>query len=59
MRSRVGEFGNPGDAIKRCRSVPISCADRGAVMVQFRSMVDTLLAMSVIPMAIFGGVLGL
>ena len=57
----VGEFGNLQDAIQRLSIVvPISLALIGAAaVVQFRLDGDTLLAMSVIPMAIFGGVLGL
>lgn len=57
----VGEFGNLQDAIKRLSIVvPISLALIGVLLfLNFGSMVDTLLAMSVIPMAIFGGVLGL
>jgi len=57
----VGEFGNLQDAIKRLSIVvPISLALIAALLFfNFGSMVDTLLAMSVIPMAIFGGVLGL
>ena len=57
----VGEFGNLQDAIKRLSVVvPISLALIGVLLFfNFGSMVDTLLAMSVIPMAIFGGVLGL
>src|SRR6476619_1066435 len=57
----VGEFGNLQDAIKRLSIVvPISLALIAALLwLNFGSMVDTLLAMSVIPMAIFGGVLGL
>ncbi len=57
----VGEFGNLQDAIKRLSIVvPISLALIGMLLFfNFGSMVDTLLAMSVIPMAIFGGVLGL
>jgi heavy metal efflux system protein len=57
----VGEFGNLQDAIRRLSIVvPISLA-LIAIMLWFNfgSMVDTLLAMSVIPMAVFGGVLGL
>lgn len=57
----VGEFGNLQDAIRRLSIVvPISLA-LIAVMLWFNfgSMVDTLLTMSVIPMAVFGGVLGL
>ena len=57
----VGEFGNLQDAIKRLSIVvPISLALIGLLLwFNFGSMVDTMLAMSVIPMAIFGGVLGL
>src|SRR5713101_1118637 len=57
----VGEFGNLLDAIKRLSIVvPISLALIAVLLwFNFGSMVDTLLAMSVIPMAIFGGVLGL
>ena len=57
----VGEFGNLQDAIKRLSIVvPISLALIAILLwFNFGSMVDTLLAMSVIPMAIFGGVLGL
>lgn len=57
----VGEFGNLQDAIRRLSIVvPISLALIGILLwFNFGSMTDTLLAMSVIPMAIFGGVLGL
>jgi cobalt-zinc-cadmium resistance protein CzcA len=57
----VGEFGNLQDAIKRLSIVvPISLALIAILLwFNFGSMIDTLLAMSVIPMAIFGGVLGL
>ncbi|TKW71375.1 MAG: efflux RND transporter permease subunit, partial [Bradyrhizobium icense] len=57
----VGEFGNLQDAIKRLSIVvPISLALIAVLLwFNFSSVVDTLLAMSVIPMAIFGGVLGL
>ena len=57
----VGEFGNLQDAIKRLSIVvPISLALIAVLLFfNFGSVVDTLLAMSVIPMAIFGGVLGL
>ena len=49
------------DAIRRLWIVcPISLALIGVLLwFDFGSMTDTLLAMSVIPMAIFGGVLGL
>lgn len=57
----VGEFGNLQDAIRRLSIVvPISLALIAILLwFNFGSMPDTLLAMSVIPMAIFGGVLGL
>src|SRR5512140_2176271 len=57
----VGEFGNLQDDIKRLWIVvPISLALIGVLLwFNFGSMADTLLAMSVIPMAIFGGVVGL
>src|SRR5438270_330853 len=57
----VGEFGNLQDAIKRLSIVvPISLTLIAILLwFNFGSMIDTLLAMSVIPMAIFGGVLGL
>src|SRR5205807_2630979 len=53
--------GNLQDAIKRLSVVvPISLALIAILLwFNFGSMIDTLLAMSVIPMAIFGGVLGL
>jgi len=57
----VGEFANLQDAIKRLSIVvPISLALIAILLwFNFGSITDTLLAMSVIPMAIFGGVLGL
>jgi heavy metal efflux system protein len=57
----VGEYGNLQDAIKRLSIVvPISLALIAILLwFNFGSITDTLLAMSVIPMAIFGGVLGL
>ena len=53
----VGEFGNLQDAIRRLAIVvPISLALIGILLwLNFGSMVDTLLAMSVIPMAMIGG----
>src|SRR5439155_2282460 len=57
----VGEFGNLQDAIRRLSVVvPISLT-LIAVLIWFNfgSVVDTILTMSVIPMAVFGGVLGL
>jgi len=57
----VGEFGNLQDAIARLSIVvPISLMLIGILLwLNFGSVIDTLLAMSVIPIAIFGGVLGL
>ncbi|WP_041559657.1 efflux RND transporter permease subunit [Afipia carboxidovorans] len=57
----VGEFGNLQDAIKRLSVVvPISLALIAVLLwFNFGSVTDTLLAMSVIPMAVLGGVLGL
>jgi len=57
----VGEFGNLQDAIRRLSIVvPISLALIAMLLwFNFGSFADTLLAMSVIPMAIFGGVVGL
>lgn len=57
----VGEFGNLQAAITRLSIVvPISLALIAVLLwFNFGSMTDTLLAMSVIPMAVFGGVLGL
>jgi cobalt-zinc-cadmium resistance protein CzcA len=57
----VGEFGNLQDAIKRLSIVvPISLT-LIAVLIWFNfgSVVDTILTMTVIPMAVFGGVVGL
>ncbi len=57
----VGEFGNLQDAIARLQvMVPLSLLLIGALLwLNFKSMRDTLLAMSVIPMAIVGGIMGL
>jgi heavy metal efflux system protein len=57
----VGEFGNLQDAIKRLSVVvPISLTLIAALIwFNFGSVVDTVLTMSVIPMAVFGGILGL
>jgi cobalt-zinc-cadmium resistance protein CzcA len=57
----VGEFGNLQDAIKRLSIVvPISLALIAMLIwFNFGSVVDTILTMSVIPMAVLGGVLGL
>jgi cobalt-zinc-cadmium resistance protein CzcA len=57
----VGEFGNLQDAIKRLSIVvPISLALIAMLIwFNFGSVVDTLLTMTVIPMAVLGGILGL
>jgi heavy metal efflux system protein len=57
----VGEFGNLQDAIHRLSIVvPISLALIAMLIwFNFGSVVDTILTMSVIPMAVFGGILGL
>jgi cobalt-zinc-cadmium resistance protein CzcA len=57
----VGEFGNLQDAIRRLSIVvPISLALIAMLIwFNFGSVVDTVLTMSVIPMAVFGGVVGL
>lgn len=57
----VGEFGNLQAALSRLSIVvPISLALIALLLwFNFGSVTDTLLAMSVIPMAVFGGVLGL
>jgi cobalt-zinc-cadmium resistance protein CzcA len=57
----VGEFGNLQDAIKRLSIVvPISLALIAMLIwFNFGSVIDTLLTMSVIPMAVFGGIVGL
>src|SRR6202000_513512 len=57
----VGEFGNLQDAIKRLSVVvPISLALIAMLIwFNFGSVVDTILTMSVIPRAVFGGILGL
>ena len=57
----VGEFGNLQDAIKRLSIVvPISLALIAMLIwFNFGSVIDTVLTMSVIPMAVFGGILGL
>ena len=55
----VGEFGNLQDAIARLKIVvPLSLVMIAMLLwINFGSITDTLLAMSVIPMAIIGGVL--
>lgn len=57
----VGEFGNLKDAIARLQIVvPLSLVLIAILLwVNFGSVTDMLLAMSVIPMAIIGGVFGL
>src|SRR5580692_4486052 len=57
----VGEFGNLQDAIRRLSIVvPISLTLIAVLIwLNFGSVVDTILTMSVIPMAVFGGILGL
>jgi cobalt-zinc-cadmium resistance protein CzcA len=57
----VGEFGNLQDAIGRLRIVvPITLGLIALLLwINFGSLGDTLLAMSVIPMAIIGGIIGL
>ena len=57
----VGEFGNLRDAIARLKIVvPLSLALIALLLwINFGSVIDTLLAMSVIPMAIVGGVFAL
>ena len=57
----VGEFGNLQDAIARLEVVvPVSLAVIALLLwINFNSVRDTLLAMSVIPLAVIGGILGL
>jgi cobalt-zinc-cadmium resistance protein CzcA len=57
----VGEFGNLQDAIARLKIVvPLSLVMIAMLLwINFGSITDTLLAMSVIPMAVIGGVLAL
>ena len=57
----VGEFGNLQDAIARLEIVvPVSLALIALLLwINFGSVPDTLLAMSVIPMAVIGGIFGL
>ncbi len=57
----VGEFGNLQDAIARLKVVvPLSLALIALLLwVNFGSVPDTILAMSVIPMAVIGGIFGL
>ena len=57
----VGEFGELQDAIARLKvMVPFSIALIGVLLfVNFSSLVDTLLAASVIPMALIGGIFAL
>jgi heavy metal efflux system protein len=57
----LGEFGNLQDAIARLRIVvPVTLGLIALLLwINFGSLRDTLLAMSVIPMAVTGGVIGL
>jgi cobalt-zinc-cadmium resistance protein CzcA len=57
----VGEFGNLQDAISRLQIVvPAAIALIALLLyINFSSLTDTLLAMSVVPMALIGGVLAL
>jgi cobalt-zinc-cadmium resistance protein CzcA len=57
----VGEFGNLQDAIGRLQVVVPICLALIALLlwINFGSLPDTLLAMSVIPMAVIGGIFGL
>jgi cobalt-zinc-cadmium resistance protein CzcA len=57
----VGEFGNLQDAIARLKIVvPITLGLIAVLLwINFGSLIDTLLAMSVIPMAVIGGIIGL
>ena len=57
----VGEFGNLKDAVARLQVVvPIALGLIALLLwINFGSLVDTALAMSVIPMAVVGGIFGL
>jgi cobalt-zinc-cadmium resistance protein CzcA len=57
----VGEFGNLQDAIKRLRViVPVTILLIGILLyVNFSSIVDTILGLSVIPMGLIGGIFAL
>ena len=57
----VGEFGNLQDAIARLQIVvPVTLGLIALLLwINFGSLRDTLLAMSVIPMAVIGGIIGL
>ena len=57
----VGEFGNLQDAIARLRIVvPVTLGLIALLLwINFGSLRDTLLAMSVVPMAVIGGIIGL
>jgi cobalt-zinc-cadmium resistance protein CzcA len=57
----VGEFGNLQDAIARLKVVVPLCLGLIALLlwINFGSVPDTLLAMSVIPMAVVGGIFAL
>jgi heavy metal efflux system protein len=57
----VGEFGNLNDALQRLKvAVPASLALIGLLLfINFGSIIDVLLAVSVIPMAMVGGIFAL
>ena len=57
----VGEFGNLQDAIKRLRViVPVTILLIGILLyLNFSSIIDTILGLSVIPMALVGGIFAL
>ncbi len=57
----VGEFGNLNDALQRLRiAVPVSLALICILLfINFGSIIDVLLAVSVIPMALVGGIFAL
>lgn len=57
----AGQFGNLQDAIKRLAIiVPLTIFLIGLLLyIEFNSIVDTLLALSVIPMAVIGGIFAL
>ena len=57
----VGEFSNLQDAVQRLKLiVPLTLALIGLLLyVHFNSVIDMMLALSVIPMAVVGGIFGL
>jgi heavy metal efflux system protein len=57
----VGEFGNLQEAIARLerRRAAVDRADRAAAVLNFGNLRDALLAASVIPMALIGGIFAL